>query len=215
MPIPAQYRAPFCADEFYHLSFYSIDGLVLFRTSQHRMIFIRKCLFFLYPFATFFAYTILPKQIHLIIQIKEEKIITEALNWTPYADRTRSMISFLINPSSDYLNTMLERQINRMLVSYVNSFNYLEERSGGLFKKPFRRMNLKTPDDVKSAILFVHTCAEKEQVVSDFRAHLFHSLDEIARQSSTLVDTKSTMLLFEDPETYRLSHLRYAANGIV
>jgi hypothetical protein len=215
MPIPAQYRAPFCADEFYHLSFYSIDGLVLFRTAQHRMIFIRKCLFFLNPFATFFAYTILPKQFHLIIKIKEEKIITETLNWTPYGDRTRSMISFLRNPSSNYLNMMLERQINRMLVSYVNSFNYLEERSGGLFKKPFRRMNLKAPDDVKRAILFVHTCAEKEQVVSDYRSHAFHSLDEIARQSSTLVDTKSTMLLFENPETYRLSHLKYADNGIV
>jgi hypothetical protein len=215
MPIPTHLRAPFCADEFYHLSFYSIDGLILFRTAQHRIIFLRKCLFFLNPFATFFAYTILPKQIHLIVKIKEEKMITEALNWTPYCDRTRSMISFLKHPSSNYLNTMLERQINRMLVSYVNSFNYMEERSGGLFKKPFRRMNLKTLDDVKRAILFVHTCAEKEQVVSDYRAHLFHSLDEIARHSSSLVDTKSTMLLFENPEIYRLSHLKYAANGIV
>jgi hypothetical protein len=215
MPIPAHHRAPFCADEFYHLSFYSTDGLVLFRTAQHRMIFIRKCLFYLNPFATFFAYTILPKQIHLIMKIKDENIITEALKWTPYGDRTKSMILYLRNPSSAYLNLMLERQINRMLVSYVNSFNYLEERSGGLFKKPFRRMNLKTPEEVKRAILFVHTCAEKEQVVSDYRSHAFHSLDEIVRQSSTLVDTKSTMLLFENPEIYRLSHLQYADHGIV
>lgn len=213
MPIPAHHRASFCADEFYHLSFYSIDGLTLFRTNQHRMIFIRKCLFFLDPFATFFAYSILPKQIHLIIKMKDEKIITEALNWTPYGERTRAMISFLKNPSSQYFNMMLERQINRMLVSYVNSYNYQEERRGGLFKKSFKRIVLKTPDEVRRAILFVHTCAERERVVSDYRAHDFHSLEEIVRQSSTLVDTKSTLMLFENAETYRLSHLKYADNS--
>jgi hypothetical protein len=213
MPIPAYFRAPFCADEYYHLSFSSSDGLLLFRNNQHRKIFIRKCLFFLEPFATFFAYTILPNQIHLILKIKEEKMIQETLSWLPYGNRTRSMVSFLQNPTSIFFNMMIERQINRMLVSYVNSYNYLEERSGGLFKKPFKRIHLKTIEDVRRAILYVHTCAEKEEVVTDYRAHVYHSLDEIPSQSSQLVDTKSSMLLFDNVETYRLSHFTFADTG--
>jgi len=214
MPIPLRFRAPFRADQFYYLNFLSIDGLLLFRTSQHRKVFIKNCHLFLHPFATFWAYSFLPNQAHLVIKCKEDHLIKEELSWIPYRDRTRSMLSFIKESSSELFNSMMERQVNRMLVSYVNSYNYMEERKGGLFQKPFRRIWLSDMEALKEAVLFVHTCAQKEGVVLDYRAHPYHSHDEIVRKSSALVDTQSVMLLFESPETYRLAHLKYADQHI-
>jgi hypothetical protein len=210
MPIPVHERAPFQADHYYHVSFQSIDGLLLFRTAQHRILFVKNCLFFLQPFVTFWAYTFLPHQAHFVLKCKEEVKIIEALSWLPYRDRTRAMISFLQQPTPELFNAMMERQINRLLVSYVNSYNYLEERRGGLFKKPFRRVLLKSMEELKESVLFVHTCAQKEGVVMDYRSHVYHSLNEIAQKSSALVDTHSVLLLFDSPETYRKAHLNYA-----
>jgi hypothetical protein len=210
MPIPVRFRAPFLVDQFYHLIFLSIDGLLLFRTTQHRKVFIKNCHLFLQPFATFWAYSFLPNQAHFVIKCKGENEIKEELSWVPYRDRTRSMLSFIKEPSSELFNAMMERQVNRMLVSYVNSYNYMEERKGGLFQKPFRRIWLSDMEALKETVLFVHTCAQKEGVVLDYRAHQYHSHDEIVRKSSVLVDTQSVMLLFESPEIYRSAHLKYA-----
>jgi hypothetical protein len=209
MPTPVRLKAPFRFAQHYHLMFQSIDGLILFRSLQHQRLFLKACVCYLKPFFRFRAYTLLSNQAHMVVTTQSEKQITEAISWLPFQDRTRSMSLFQRSPSEALLNRMLERQVNRMLVSYVNSYNYYEERAGGLFQKPFKRVVLENKEAMKEAIMYVHTCAQLKQLVSDYRAHSAHSWMEILNKNSLLVETDSVLELFEDPETYRIAHQRY------
>jgi hypothetical protein len=210
MPTPARLKVAFDYACFYHLTFSCIDGLYLFRTDQHRRIFLQRCRSFLDASFVFLAYSLLSNEAHLIVKAREKEQVLKEISFLPFQNRTRAMAAFLRNPTTDAYNDMLLRQMNRFLVSYVNTFNYLEERSGALFRKPFRRVRLTTKLEVEESILFVHTCAQRQKIHADFRSHLYHSWHEIMHPSSSWVDANAAIHFFESADQFRESHQHYA-----
>jgi REP element-mobilizing transposase RayT len=79
MPTPAEYKAPFYANQYYHLVFKSNDGLLLFRNDEDRVCFLKKFSQFTKLIFNYQAYCMLDNHVHFIISVKENSLLQQSI----------------------------------------------------------------------------------------------------------------------------------------
>jgi putative transposase len=197
MPVPPTFKAPFYCDQFYHLVFESIDGLFLFRNHENRIFFLQKFLFFFRPVLTCWSYCLLDNHAHFIVHIKNALLFRQSLIEIPDTTRTVAMMKFLSNPEDEFtVDELIERQANRFMVSYANSYNKVYSRRGGLFQSPFRRSTIQEDGHLQQAIIYVHANAQKHGLITDYRNHLYSSYHEIINGASSIIDVPAVINFF-------------------
>jgi hypothetical protein len=159
------------------------------------------------PFFEVWSYSLLSNHTHHIIKVAPAKQILDYLQTERKIEKTVSMDSFLRDPGNEQLlNAMLERQMNSFLVSYANYYNNRYERKGGLFQKPFKRIEI--PDDayLQQAIIYTNANAQKHNLVKDFASYLYSSYKETLQEGSTWIARKGVIDFFGDKEQFEKLH---------
>jgi putative transposase len=177
MPLRSAFKAPFFCDQCYHLVFKSIDGLLLFKNDNNRVFFLEKFAFYTQSIFICFAWCQLDNHVHFIV-------------------RTPSRLSFLLDPMNDLLiDELIERQVNRFMIAYTNSFNKMFNRTGSLFQS-FRRSNISSEAHLQQAIIYVHANAQKHGLIEDYQLYPHASFNGILRNKPSFVDSKAVLRFF-------------------
>ncbi len=206
MPTPVQFKAPFEPDQFYHVVFRSIDGVKLFLNNNQKQIFLNKWIQFMQPFCRIWAYCLLENHVHLVLKIeKAQSICAEIEKWSEDV-QTKAIQNYLSDKSESHFDEMLERQVNRFLVSYVNTFNNEIVRKGGLFQKPFRHVLIVEEAHLQQAIVYVHANAQKHGIVKDYLLHPDHSYHEIIKGTNLYVDSSAVVDFFGNKTAFISVH---------
>jgi len=117
------------------------------------------------------------------------------------------MTSFLSGQNNEqFFDSMIERQMNSFLVSFANYTNNKYNRKGGLFQKPFRRIQVADDIHLQQAIIYVHANAQKHNVVKDFKHHSHNSYSAIINSDSSFTDTKNVRDFFGGIEAFKSIH---------
>jgi len=213
MPTPVQFKAPFEFDHYYHLLFRSIDGILLFKNQKHHMFFLEKFYRFTNLIFQCRAYSLLENHAHFIIKVKPEELVKKNILQLTVEERTKSMLRFIENQEGavSLFDEVAERQVNRFMVSYSNTYNNLIERKGGVFQQPFRRSLIAEEAHLQQAIVYVHANAQKHQLVSDFKEHVYNSYREILSGESLYVDSKAVIDFFDGEEKFISIHKEQVA----
>ncbi len=201
MPTPPEFKAPFQPQCFYHLVCKSIDGILLFKEDIDYTVFLQRFHQFTNQVLDVWSYCLLTNHTHHIVRIKPLATVLEKLKRLTV--KTVSMESFLLDPNNeDFLDAMIERQMNSFLVSYANYTNNKYKRKGGLFQKPFRRIQVADDIHLQQAIIYVHANAQKHQIISDFRNHPYTSYIAILNNDTTFIDNKNVLIFFGGTEKF-------------
>lgn len=211
MPTPPEFKAPFHFNQFYHLLFRSIDGILLFNNEKHRGFFLEKFHRFTTNIFDLWAYSLLNNHVHFIIKVKLEEVIKLNLLKLSVEERTKPMIRFLEKPDETSFDEVAERHINSFMVSYANTYNNLIERKGGVFQQPFRRSLIAEEAHLQQAVIYVHANAQKHQLVSDFKEHPYNSYREILSGESFCIDCKAVIDFFGGQEKFINLHKEQVA----
>jgi putative transposase len=180
MPTPAAYKAPFYANQHYHLLFKSNDGILLFRNDEDRTCFLEKFSQFTRSIFNYQAYCMLDNHVHFIISVKENTLLQQSIAGINDGKKTVAMKKFLGDPVNElFTDELIERQINSFMVSYANSYNKTYKRNGGLFQSPFRRSTINEDAHLQQAIIYVHANAQKHGLIKDYRLYAYSSYNEI------------------------------------
>lgn len=206
MPTPVQFKAPFEPERFYHVVFRSIDGVKLFLNNNQKQIFLSKWIQFMQPFCRVWAYCLLENHAHLVLKIEKAQSIYDLVEKWGIDEQTKAIRNYLSDKSESHFDEMLERQVNRFLVSYVNTFNNEIARKGGLFQKPFRRVLIAEENHLQQAIVYVHANAQKHGIVKDYLLHPDHSYHEIIKDSTLYVDSFAVLDFFGDKSVFISVH---------
>jgi hypothetical protein len=207
MPTPAQFKAPFYPQKYYHVIFRSVDDVLLFKTLDNRVFFLNRFSNYLHPVCNCLAYCLLNNHAHFIIQVKSRVSLKAAILSTSEEFRTFSMKKFLEKPVKDEMvGEMLERQVNRFMVSYANAFNKMFSRKGTLFQSPFRRVEIKEDAHLQQAIIYVHANAQKHGLIKDFKDHQYSSYWEIMNDNSVNVQVNEVLQFFGNKERFKTIH---------
>lgn len=197
MPLSAEFKAPFQHHQFYHIVFKSVDGILLFRNSTDKIIFLQRIQKFACGFVNLLAYNLLDNHAHLIAEVKDKSEIIEYLNQVPDEERTIAIKKYLDCPDDEsILDEMLECQINRLMVSYANTYNNKYKRKGAVFQSPFRRVAISGEAHLQQAIIYVHANEQKHQITDDYKKSEFTSWKQIINNTTGIVAVKTVLHFF-------------------
>lgn len=144
-----------------------------------------------------YAYNLLPNHFHLIIRVKSEaEIRAGSKKWC----RFRRIPYKLLSPNQQFSN---------FFNGYTKAMNKVYNRKGSLFKKNYRRVRIEDEDHLRYAIAYVHTNAEKHNIVNDFRNWEFGSYTKIISDKPTYLLKSEVIDLYGGIKNYKIYHKNF------
>jgi putative transposase len=203
MPTPLEFKAPFQPEYFYHLVCKSIDGILLFKEHTDYKVFLQRFQQFTNQVLDVWSYFLLTNHTHHIVKIKSLATILE--NIKKVTDQTMAMKTLVDDQNNElFFDAMIERQMNSFLVSFANYTNNKYNRKGGLFQKPFRRIQVADDIHLQQAIIYVH--AQKHNIVKDFKEHPYSSYSVIINGNAAYIDNSNVIDFFGGAEKFVSIH---------
>jgi putative transposase len=207
MPVSEKYKAPFHAENYYHLTFRSIDNLLLFYQPGNYEFILQRFAFFLHPVLDCLAFCLLQNHAHFVVQISERKAILDSLSFIAEEKRTIAMKKFISDPENeDLVDELIERQANSFMISYVNSVNSSLSRKGSLFQSPFRRIQIAGEAHLQQAIIYVHANAQKHGIVRDFKEYRYTSYHDVMSDNNSMIAVSKVLRFFMGKEHFVNEH---------
>ncbi|MEO6722509.1 MAG: hypothetical protein ABIN67_19220 [Ferruginibacter sp.] len=182
MPINEKYTAVFDSEKIYHIYNRTNNKELLFRSDENYYYFLRRYSHFISPIAETYAWNLLPNHFHFIIKIKP---VSEILSWLatlPLDTITTTEKHFLADQD---VNWLVEMTFKRLFTSYAMAYNKMYQRSGNLFYRTFKRVEILKEADFTHAIVYVHANAQKHQLVKEFISYPWTSFHSIISDKPT------------------------------
>lgn len=212
MPTPDELKAVFYPESFYHIVCKSNDGILLFYNPKDYQVFQERFKKFMGDFVSTWSYTLLANHTHHICKIKSAEVMQSFINQLPAAEKTKSMQQWVENIiNEEMFDAMLERQMNRFLVSYANYLNNKYERNGSVFQSPFKRISITDEKHLQTAIVYVNANAQKHGVATDFMSYPYSSYHSILNGDHYFIDSEAVLDFFGGGEKFIEIHQEQVA----
>ena len=151
------YFIKFEPDCFYHVYNRSIDRKPLFKNDGNRIFFLKKYDKYLSSVLTTYSYALCGNHFHFGVKIHSIENLT-----------TFKKLSNLGDRYSDP-HELVRHQFQRMFQSYAMAFNKQQDRTGTLFERPFKRVDVPADENLIRLIAYHHKNPEYHRLCDDFR----------------------------------------------
>ena len=180
MPINKKYAAVFEFDKTYHICNKTNNGELLFRSDENYYYFLRQFTLYISPIADTYAWNLQPNHFHFLIRIKPE---IEILQWIEaLKKRTKTEQHFLQDKNID---TLVEMTFKRLFTCYAMAFNKMYNRTGNLFYRTFKRIEIVKNSQFTHAIVYVHANAQKHALGTNFVLYPWTSYHSVISDKPT------------------------------
>lgn len=158
---------PIVAGCFYHVFNRAIAGQLLFRENRNYQYFMHLLGEYVLSCVDLLAYCLIPNHFHLVIRVRD-----------------------------DIPDLHVSNRFRTMFITYAQAINKQEKRKGGLFERPFKRLEISTDEYLVNVIRYTHLNPEKHGISSDFWNYDYSSFRHIVRKNDSLIDATSVLELF-------------------
>jgi len=100
---------------------------------------------------------------------------------------------------------IVSQALSNLFNAYVKAFNKQQNRTGSLFDKHFKRIELTSDEYLKNVIVYVHLNPTHHLNV-DFVDFRFSSYQNIVNNSESLVNKSEVINLFDDIDNFKYCH---------
>jgi putative transposase len=190
------YRIKIEAEKFYHIWNRGNNRENLFYTVANYEYFLRLYDQFLDPVAETYAFCLLPNHFHLLIRTKSFLQVSPAGETctSPTGETSKS------NPVS--------LAFQRFFTAYSQAINIQERRSGSLFLKPFKRLEITTTQQLANLVHYIHTNPQRHGIIDDFRHYPWSSYERVMRDRPSKLKKEEVIEWFNDKKNYVDYHSR-------
>lgn len=188
--VAPNYRIKIEPDKFYHIWNRGNNRENLFYTSKNYEYFLRLYDQFLDPVAETYAFCLLPNHFHLLIRTKY---------WFHPPGETNKKTT-KGNPVS--------LAFQRFFTAYSQAINIQERRSGSLFQKPFKRLEITSTQQMANLVRYIHTNPQKHGIIEDFRNYPWSSYERVMRDRPSKLKKDEVIQWFKDKSNYVNYHSR-------
>ena len=185
------YRLPIEAEKFYHIWNRGNNRENLYYTHANYDYFLRMYAEFLDPVAETYAFCLLPNHFHLLIRTRSFAVVSPA---DETDEKKRS------NPVSI--------AFQRFFTAYSQAINIQQHRTGSLFQKPFKRLEVKSVSQLANLVIYIHTNPQKHGITDDFRQYPWSSYDRMIRNRPSKLKKDEVLQWFRNKENYLDFHSR-------
>ncbi len=184
MPIQDKYLADLTEDKIYHIYNRTNNRELLFKTDENRSFFLRRFDYYLSPYLGTYCWSLLPNHFHFLVRIKAAEEISK---WLLQQEKLKSIEKKYLD-GHETSACLLERAFQQFFTSYAMAFNNMHMRSGNLFHRPFKRVEVAQGSHFTNAVIYIHANPVKHGLVTDFTQYPWSSWKSIIddRPSSLL-----------------------------
>lgn len=186
------YRIPIEPGKFYHIWNRGNNRENLFYTPANYEYFLRMYAEYLDPVTETYAFCLLPNHFHLLIRTKHFPILKVSPAGETFKKKT--------NPVS--------LAFQRFFTAYSQAINLQEHRTGSLFQKPFKRLEVKSAQQLANLVQYIHANPQKHRIIDDFRQYPWSSYERILRSRPSKLKKEEVLQWFRNKENYVEYHNR-------
>lgn len=198
----------FCENGWFHVYNRTNNKELLFRNEDDCGLFLSRYQKYLSPFQITLSWSAMPTHFHFVVQLHSSESIFEYVSQLYPGYRTCSENKFISGQIT--LEQFMEKTWMRLFTSYAMRFNATHKRKGNLFYRPFKRKKIENEFQLKRAIGYVNTNAQKHGIVDDFRKYPWSSWHEIIHEIPSLCNLQAVLDLFGGIQRFHDFHLDYA-----
>ena len=188
------YRIKIEPEKFYHIWNRGNNRENLFYTAANYEYFLRLYDQFLDPVAETYAFCLLPNHFHLLIRTKPV-LVSPTVLVSPAGETNKKS-----NPVS--------LAFQRFFTAYSQAINIQERRTGSLFQKPFKRLEVTSARQLANLVHYIHTNPQKHGIIDDFRHYPWSSYERVMRDRPSKLKKEEVLQWFNDKTNYVNYHSR-------
>ncbi len=174
--------------KYYHIYNRGINSGILFKEKSNFEYFLQLYQNHIDPIAETYAWCLMKNHFHFIIRLKEKDEIDSQK---------------IINPSQSFSN---------LFNSYTKAFNKKYFRTGALFERPFRRIEIGNQSYLNHAILYVHNNPVHHLICHHPIEYPWSSYVSFLSNKPTKIKRKEVLELFEGTENFIKLHQNTSSN---
>jgi len=204
----SHYLARFYPGGYFHVYGRTNNREPLYRNDDQRQFFLEKYAQYLGDYVDTFAWCLMENHFHLLIRVKDENHLLQYITGIPELMRTAAQQQFLETPPIDRdYHTVLERQFTRLFTTYAMRVNAEQKRSGNLFYRPFKRIEVTDINHLVWLVYYIHSNPVKHGVYTKFSDYRWSSYKAMLSQDSTKIARGEVLEWFGGLDYFKNFHL--------
>lgn len=202
----------------YHIYNRGINGENIFKEERNYRYFLEKYSQYIEPIAETFAYCLLKNHFHIAIRTRSEAEIIDfyvkkklkIIQGKEIVDENLNIAN--IRPINDVkieipsVSHIISRQFASLFNGYAQAINKANNRTGGLFEEPFRRILVDSDAYFTELIYYIHFNPQKHSFVKDFRAYPHSSYHAHLSQAMTRLKREEVVDWFGNKDDFERFH---------
>jgi len=174
----------FESDRYYHVYNRGNNKETIFETEANYFYFLKLLKKYIIPVATIYSYCLLPNHFHLILKIKDTNALPENI---------KSGKRGIHQPFSNLFN------------AYAKAYNKMYNRTGSLFQKNVKRIEITDEVYLRNLIVYVNTNSSHHGI-ADFTVYKHSSYNAIISDKPTLLQRNDLLDLFDGVVNFIYMH---------
>lgn len=189
-----QYDIKLEAGKYYHIYNKGINGTNIFFEERNYFYFLEKYAKYLWPVLDTYAYCLLGNHFHLLVKVKGD--ILNNLSESKFTQKQglHSIDRIVSKKFSDFFN------------SYSKSVNKAQNRTGGLFETPFKRILVSNKTYFNQLVWYIHFNPQKHCFVKDFKEYPHSSFRSFLSNNISKLDRDTVIQSFNDIDNFKSFH---------
>ena len=178
----------------YHVYNRGINGGAIFRTHDNYRYFLHLYTKYVDPVVDTYAWALMKNHFHLLIRVKDLDESFHSLTgiWEPVRLKN-------LSPS---------RQFSHLFNAYARAFNAQEKRTGALFERPFKRIEVDNDLYFKHLVVYIHRNPVKHKLRDDPGDYPWSSYGSIISIKPSFLSKETVLGWFDSVGNFKAHHRR-------
>jgi REP element-mobilizing transposase RayT len=182
---------PLLGGGYYHIFNRGINRQLLFFQERNYFHFLELLKKYVADYADVLAYCLLPNHFHLVIRIKDVIFQKDDILEMKKEDETGKFVS---------------NQFRKLFVAYTMAINKQECRTGNLFDRTFKRLEITEHEYLQYVIFYSHYNPEKHGITTNFKNFRFSSYSAFLSKQNTSISRDLVFEIFDGKEGFISYH---------
>jgi putative transposase len=187
---------------YYHIYNHSVGKENLFMRDADYIYFLQKMKEHVLPFTEIISYCLMPNHFHLVVRMKSHEEIESAIKLKIPAQQFESKRA----NDENYTSNQIGKAFSNLFNTYAKHYNFVNGRTGTLFKRTFRRKEIEDISYLRRLICYVHQNPLAAGFATDLRSWKYSSYEAVTTIKNTLVQRETAIELFGDLENLIYCH---------
>lgn len=201
------YIAQLIPDHTYHVYNRAVGKEKLFLKEDNFKYFLAQYQKFILPIANTFSYCLLPNHFHFLISCKEANEIEKLI--LSNSKKIRGLSEFQKMDSTrkeEVILKYISQQFSHLFNGYTQAFNKQQDRHGGLFSRPFKRVKVTDQSHLIKLVHYIHFNPVKAGLCKTPGEWTWSSFTSIINEENTFLKSAEVVDWFENKTNFHFIH---------